>query len=412
MQEVKKSKYYPYIIWGIALLVYIIVFFHRVATGVVREEILTDFGLLDSKQGGTLFTLLGTMYMYAYMLMQVPTGILADTLGPRKTITLGALFAAVGSLIFGCSSTMVWAFVGRFLVGIGVSVVFVCILKLIVQWFPKEKFATLSGATSFIGNMGALLAMTPLALLTRQVGWRSVFVIIGILTGVLGLLCFIMIRENQPVPQVLNKEISGDSLHIGKSLQHIIGNKKLYGIMGAYALTFGTTMAVTGNWGVTMMQDIYHVDKAVGANAMSIITLGVACGCATIGRLSDKMKSRKKPMVVFAGINMLCWILFASRVLPLKILWILLFILGFTATSFVVSWAYAKEQYRPEYSGMTMSVVNFAGFLGGAIIPQVVGAIYDYMPHTAMENVWGVVLWVLAGCISLAFVLILMMKED
>lgn len=408
MQEMKKSKYYPYIIWLVATSVYIIVFFHRVATGVVRTEVLTDFGLLDSKQGGTLFTLLGTMYMYAYMLMQIPTGILADTLGPRKTITFGTLFATVGSLVFAWSSTMAWAFAGRFLVGIGVAVVFVCILKLIAEWFPKERFATLSGITSFVGNMGALLAMTPLAILSGKVGWRNAFMIIGILTGILGVLCFVVIREKEVKEEVAVKE----KIDIGKSLKQILKNKKLYPVMVAYALTFGTTMALTGNWGVTIMQDLYSVDKQAAANAMSLITLGVAFGSIAIGKLSDKMKSRKKPMVVFAGIHMVCWLIFASRILPLEALWTLFLVLGFTGTSFVVSWAYAKEQYAPALAGMTMSVVNFAGFLGGAVVPQMVAFIYDYMPHTAMSTLWGNALWLLAGCISLAFLCMLIVKED
>jgi len=47
------------------------------------------------------------------------------------------------------------AAVGRTLVGIGVSVAFIAVLKFGV-WFAPERFATLAGVTMFAGNLGAV----------------------------------------------------------------------------------------------------------------------------------------------------------------------------------------------------------------------------------------------------------------
>lgn len=409
-----KNKDKAYMIWGIAACVYVIVFFHRVATGVVKDEMFEAFGLTNSEEAGSLFALLGSMYMYAYMFMQIPTGILADTLGPRKTITMGTMLATVGSLIFACAPHIVVAFIGRFLVGIGVAVVFVCILKIIAEWFPKEKFGTMSGCTSFIGNLGAILAMAPLAYLNSFIGWRNSFLMISGITLILGILGWCFIKEREPVNPVeeMNVECNEWS-RIWEVIKKILKDRALYPIMIAYALTFGSTMALTGTWGVSMFQDLYKgISKTTAANAMSFITLGVAVGGIIIGKLSDTMKSRRKPMILFGGMQLICWLIVVFIPMPWIVLNIVFFILGLTATSFVVSWAYAKERHPKQYAGITMSVVNFTGFLGGAIVPQLIGVVYDKLPHDNMQMVWQTALGVLTGLISIAFVCILCIPKE
>ncbi|MGL4737352.1 MAG: MFS transporter [Cellulosilyticaceae bacterium] len=409
MNKYIEKKWYPYCIWILVALVYVIVFFHRLATGAVREEVLTDFGLLDSPKGGSLFTMLGVMYMYAYMLMQVPTGILADTWGPRKTIAAGTMLAALGSIIFGLSPHMGVAFLGRFVVGIGVSVTFVCILKIIADWFPKERFATMSGMTSFVGNIGSLLALTPLVVMTDAVGWRTVFIVIGCVSMAMAILCYCVIREKQVSIKVVEQE---DQEPMIKILGSMLRNKKLYPPMVIFALTFGSTMALTANWGVTLLMDVYGVEKVAATNVLSMVTLGVAIGCVAIGKLGDTLGSARKPMLLFGGVHFVCWVIFATGIVSFKGLYILFFVLGLSGTSFIVSWGYAKQQYPQRYSGMAMSLMNFAGFLGGALIPQLVGGIYDLLAQGAHKQLWQIVLVVLTGLIGIAFVNIIFIQEN
>ncbi|RJQ56406.1 MAG: MFS transporter [Desulfobacteraceae bacterium] len=105
--------------------------------------------------------------------MQIPSGILADSWGPRRTITMGCVVSAFGSVLFGLAHTLPMAYVGRFLVGLGVSVIFIPILKIITEWFDRKRFAAMSGITLLVGNAGALLAATPLAIMADRIGWRA-----------------------------------------------------------------------------------------------------------------------------------------------------------------------------------------------------------------------------------------------
>src|SRR6185369_13261198 len=72
---------------------FFISFFHRVSTGAIAADLQHEFAL-----GAAALGTLGATYFYVYALMQVPSGVLADTLGPRVTLTCGLLIAGAGSI--------------------------------------------------------------------------------------------------------------------------------------------------------------------------------------------------------------------------------------------------------------------------------------------------------------------------
>ena len=126
----RKLLIYRWMIWGILIMNFVVVHFQRMVIGVVREDLVWEFNV-----SAVTFANIGSVYFYIYMLMQIPSGLLADSLGPRRTITAGMVFAGLGSIIFGLAPSVFWVFAGRALVGFGVSVVFASILKTISQWF-------------------------------------------------------------------------------------------------------------------------------------------------------------------------------------------------------------------------------------------------------------------------------------
>src|SRR5512135_1423159 len=101
-------------IWASLVLVYIIGYFHRVAPAVIAEDIMKTF-----QTSGVLLGGLSSIYFYTYAFMQIPTGILADTLCPRITVTIGAVVMGLGAVLFGLAPSILACYGGRFLVGMG-----------------------------------------------------------------------------------------------------------------------------------------------------------------------------------------------------------------------------------------------------------------------------------------------------
>lgn len=162
------------------------------APAVVSEYLMADFQATGARLGS-----LSAIYFMVYAVMQLPSGVLADTLGTRTSIVGGNLAAGLGSIVFALAGSFEMACVGRFLVGLGVSVVFVSIMKNNAVWFPARVFGLMSGVTLLIGNLGSVTAAGPLSMALTFLEWRTIFIGIGIFSLVLSVIGFLIVR-NKP----------------------------------------------------------------------------------------------------------------------------------------------------------------------------------------------------------------------
>ena len=168
------------------------VFFHRLCPAVIALDIQSSFGIT-----GTLLGVLGSAYFYSYAVMQLPTGLMADSWGPRKTVSSFLVLAGIGSVLMGVAPNLPVAIIGRVLVGFGVSTVFVCNFKLLSEWFSPRQFVLMGSAFMAAGGMGALSAGAPLAWLSDVMGWRMTLVTVGGVTLLMAAVVYAFVR-NRP----------------------------------------------------------------------------------------------------------------------------------------------------------------------------------------------------------------------
>jgi len=411
--KVKNMNKYRWFIWGLLAFAYIIVFFHRFAAGVVKDDLITDLALSEAG-----FASLGAMYFYAYMFMQIPVGFLADSLGARKTVTIGTVFAAIGSIIFGLAGTVFLAFLGRFLVGLGVSVVFISILKILSTWFKESEFGTMSGITSFVGNMGGLIAQTPLVWMVSMFTWRNTFIAIGVVTLFVAILIYVFVRntpQEKGYPSIASlegreeKHTTKVKVNLFKALLEVVTNWRTWPPFVIFACFFGSFTALTGYYGTSFMMDVYGLEKSDAANYMMAAVLGLAIGSIVIGKVSDALKKRKLPMLISGIVLLLSWtaLVFMNNGQPaLGLMYPLLFIMGLSTSAFILGWACGKEMNNPKVAGISTSVVNMGGFFGAAVIPTFVGNAlaggHDIVAYnTAFKLAY---ICIVIGCISIFLV--------
>ena len=342
------------------------------SVGVIKQELVDSFSM--SPVG---FATLGAMYFYAYAAMQIPTGILADTLGARVTVTIGGIVTGIGSVLFGLAPVAPVAFLGRMLVGLGVSVTFISITKTQTTWFKEKEFGTMTGLTQLIGNTGGVVAQTPMAILVAAFTWRTTFISMGVLSLVIAVLCFLFIRNKpQDMGLISIAEIEGrkevkqqsEKVSIKEGLKGVLSNKRVLSpflFLFFYSAIF---LTFTGTWGVSYIKDVYGLDNIDASKYITFMMIAQAVAALTIGFISDKIRSRKKPLVL---LGLIATVIFAVIViageLPLTLLGVLLVVFSFCVSCLTMSWSIAKEVNNPKYSGMAMSVVNTAGFIGAAI---------------------------------------------
>ena len=279
---------------GVAIAAYLLSFFHRVAPAAISGDLQATFAI-----GGAQLGTLAATYFYVYTLMQIPTGVLADTLGPRRILFWGGLVAGVGAILFGLAPSFELAFVGRTLVGLGVSVTFIAMLKLLAIGFDERRFATLTGLCMLIGNLGSILAGAPLAWATQAAGWRQVFVVVGLLSFALAFASRAWVIET-PAGKV-------DRAAWLSGLVSVLKNRATWPGFFANAGLSGAFFTFAGLWAVPYLTQMHAMSRAVASNHVSIYFLGFALGSALWGRVSDSVGKRKSVALAVSGVHVVGW---------------------------------------------------------------------------------------------------------
>ena len=410
--KLHQKDYRRWLIWGVLCLAYITSVSHRMGMGVIRADLEDTFNM-----SAMAFAALGSVYFYVYMVMQIPAGMLLDSLGVRTTAAAGLVLAGAGSVLFGLSPTISLAFIARFLIALGVSVLFISILKIQSSWFQEREFGMLSGFAVLFENMGAILAQTPLVALVALLTWRYSFVLVGVAGVMIAGICFLLVRNKPsdiglPPPSDCEME-KNKTKNVMKALLQVIKNPYTWPVSISYAGVNGSLMALTGTWGQSYFMEVYGMGGMKAAGYNTIILLGGAIAGLSIGWISDKVRKRKAPMIIMGIVYMLSWavlVLIYGGKPPVAVLGALIFVMGLSSSSFVLAWACGKEVNNPEYAGISTAFVNSMGFLGIAIIPLVFGWILDrYANVMGSQQLYNsaficCLVGAVVGCISMFFV--------
>jgi sugar phosphate permease len=376
-------------IYTILILTYMLAFFHRMAPAVISADLMRAFNTSGAELGS-----LAAMYFYIYTAMQIPAGVLADTLGARVTVTVGSLIAGAGSVLFGLAATFAGVSAGRALVGLGVSVVLIGLLKVISVWFRERNFGLISGLTVMLGNVGAIASAGPLATVLRTYSWRSVFVALGAVTLILAVLTALFVR-NQPedlgFPSV--REMEGKASHSPRK-QHWWGDlKSVVRTSAAWPALWvdmgmvGGMLAYVGLWAIPFLRDVHGLGRSSAAVYASTALAGFAVGSILFGWISDRM-GRRKPVIVGGTLfyTLACLGLAYAPWTPGPLGLALFALLGFSSGGFIVTFANAKEVVAPALSGMVTGLVNTGLFFGAAIIQPLFGWAMDLSWDGKTEN--------------------------
>ncbi len=391
------------VVFGLALASFVLSFFHRTAPAAIAGELTQAFSI-----SSTVLGTLAATYFYVYTVLQIPVGVLADTLGPRKLLAGGSAIAAAGSLLFALAPAWEIAAVGRTLVGIGVSVAFISVLKLSAVWFAPNRFATLAGVTMFAGNLGAVIAGAPLAWIVTQTSWRSVFVALAIFSGLLAIASWLRVRDR---PEELGLAAVNPSIsttaHVPwmTAVARVLANPATWPPFVVNLGVGGSFLAFAGLWAVPYLQQVHGMTRVDAAQHSSLLLLGVAFGSMAIGVISDRLRSRRGVMRVAVLLYTLSWWPWLAHVAwPqwVTLAWFLL--MGLLIPGFTLSWTIAKEANPPQYSGIATSVVNTGIFLGTGILQPLVGWVLDQgRVQGDVVAAWDRALLVLAAAALMAF---------
>lgn len=358
------------------------------SASVIKAELVETFSLSASS-----FAVFSSVCFYPYMLMQLPVGLLADRWGVRRTVSLGCLVTAAGTLLFSAAETFPAACLGRALVGLGISTPVVCTQKTAAVWFPESQVATAGALAGTIGNFGGLCAQTPLALLVGYLGWRASFRSAGAVTLLFALLCAVFLRDapgKGPDRKAAGaRRERGPGQPLSAVLKGIFTDPRLLVLMTIMFVQMGIYQMFSGTWGISWLVDVFGYTSLEASGFTSWMLAGMMIFYLLVPVLSDRIRCRKPLLILISAVTLAVWLLvsYGSACLGNRIVLILVMLaMGATSSSFPLLFSLIREYCDPEHTGTAIGTCNMIGMAAGALFPVFCGRMIDRLTEAGTNG--------------------------
>lgn len=182
-----KPTKYRFVMLAMIMIVLTLATADRASLSVAGVGMSEDLGIGKIELG-----LLFSAFSWAYVLGQVPAGILGDKFGSKKVMFWGLVTWSIATIAMGFVGFFSFAFTLlmslRFLLGIFETPVGPSSGRIISAWFPSAERGV-AGAIFNSAQYLSLAIFTPfMGWLAYEFGWESVYVVMGCLGVVLAIL--------------------------------------------------------------------------------------------------------------------------------------------------------------------------------------------------------------------------------
>lgn len=390
--------------------------FLRVTPSVTSEQLQSSLGVGPNALGTML-----TFYFIPYVLLQIPVGMMIDRVGAKRLLIVAVGLSAIGAVVYGAASVVAVAFLGRLLMGIGGAVPGVAPIYLASRWFPRSSIGFLAGLTGTSTVIGSIGGEAALARVLDTWTWREASYAAAAMGALIGVLIFLLVRDRPP-GQSREPEADASSNDptstVWIQLSTVFRNPRnwLNSIWGG--LTLMPMLAFTSLWATPFFTEHFSVSTAQAAAAASTAFLGLAFGGPAAGLLSERLRSRRKPMMLFAGVAMLdLLLLIYTPDLGFAAAFPLMFVLGFCLGSQgSLVFAVALEINADREAGLAIGFTQALSNLGGAVFPPLIGFLLTRAPAVppglpVSADAYQLALSVLPAGLAAAVVLAFLLPE-
>ena len=348
---------------------YLVVFIQNVAITVVTPDVMQDLGLSSGDMG-----LLGSVYLYAYALTQVFSGILSTRFGPRRLLSCQFLVAALGGFLFATAHSLPMAVAGRLLNGLGMAGVMSSSFTLFSRWFAPETFSR-----------------------------RLVFLALSVLTCSLTVIIYTVVRD---WPPHLAATCSG--IRLADVLRDVaaMARQSDFWKMIVWYLTLPSQYFVFhGLWGAVYMGGTFGLSPSLIGNILAMGAVGFIAGTPLLTWISEKrLKSRRKAMVLASLLACVSGaaLSLGSAGLSVPLLFVVSLGLGIAANGpCPVGYATGRERFGNRMVGSLSGILASSVFVGGALLQLISGALLSFAQQAGLSQPWT---WAFAPLALLAAV--------
>jgi ACS family D-galactonate transporter-like MFS transporter len=360
----------------------------------VAAPALTSELHIDAVTMGWIFSAFG----WAYAALQIPAGWVADRIHPRILYPAAILLWSIATTSLGFVGGLFSLVVLRLMVGVFESPTYIMNNRILTTWFPeKERASTVAVYTSaqYVG-LGFLAPV--LLWVEASYGWRTIFLI----TGILGLLMALIwiklyrdpsefrgtnaaevahIKEGGGLPDLSHRmatQQSGRPKFSWRDLGIVLSRRKLWGIyIGQFCFLASGNFFTT--WFPTYLIRYRHMGFISAGFYASVPFLGSFVGVLLSGFVSDVLLRRGMSLALARKIPVLIGIALSTLMVaaqfvdapPLIIACLGISYFGTGMAS--ITWSFVSVLAPERLIGLTGGVFNLFGGLSAIIIPVAIG---------------------------------------
>ena len=360
----------------------------------------------------TAMGILMSAFSWAYALGQVPSGVIGDKIGSKKTIAIGVTLWSLATFVMGFSGWFFFSFglliVLRIALGTFETPVGPCSGRIIAAWFPSSERGV-AGAIFNSAQYVSLAIFTPfMGWLAFKYGWEFVYLImgaLGIIFVVLWQRLFYVPRKHPKANQAeidyireggglvdLDANIGSSDVSDSKAVKKDTFKWSDVGQLFKSRMLVGIFIAQYCVTAITWFYMTWFPNYLVTARHFSILKAGfiasipAICGCVgglSSGFVSDSIFKKTGSISIARKIPITIGFLLSSSIIicnytDSNTIVIALMSLAFFGKGFGnLGWTVIGDTAPKKIVGITGGVFNGIGNLAGIVIPIIIGYIVD-----------------------------------
>lgn len=365
-----------WLIFGIATFAYLTATLHRSTLGIAATTAADRFDA-----GASALSTLGMLQLAVYAAMQIPVGLLADRFGPRALIAIGAIVMTLGQALVTFAPELWVAVIGRMFVGIGDAATFICIMRLLPNWFRGRLLPQLSQLVGIVGLIGQLLSAIPFAWILTQHGWEWAFGSVSMLGVVAFVLCVLFLADapaGHTLPPTNTIELPGTGATWKRFKRTLLRPGTQLGFWSHFSTQFAGTVFLL-MWGQPVLTAGLGFTLAQTSLIFTgIIIAGGICG-PVLGMLASRFPMRRSSVILAIAwhIVVLWAVVLAVPEPPFWLLAWLFVAMAIGMPGSMISFDFARTFNPVRSLGAANGIVNMGGFIASFTAVGAIGLLLD-----------------------------------
>lgn len=351
--------------FAILLFAYLFSQFFRSFVSIIAGDLTRDLGFGPQQLGWITAAWFG-----AFAIAQFPVGYLLDTAGPRRT--MGGLMVAgvIGALLFALSGGLWMSLLGMALIGIGCAPLLMGALFIFGRTKDNAGFAMMAALLIGFGNIGNLLAATPLALASQVIGWRGSMGLVGGGMAVAALVILMLLKDPAKARRPEGKaSLLGD-------LATILRIKALWWSLPMHLIAYAVVATERGLWIGPYLEAVHGLDAVARGNGALAMSIAMAMGALACGPAARLLGGPKPPAMLSGAITAALMLVLGLLQQPgVAVAVVVLTLIGFFGLNYSLLLAHGRSFVPDHLLGRGVTFLNFLAIGGAGLMQAVTGAL-------------------------------------